>query len=236
VTITGTGFKDLGLTTPTVSFTPIAGGARTWRGQCHGGLRHRAHGGDPRRHGSGRRRYFEPRHDGLRLLREPRQHRGAGGRRRRGRWRRLPLRDPADQLSGPVRGTPEGWLDHHHHGSGFEDPGLSLTGVTFEPTDGGAAAALDGDSATVVSDSVITVVTPDATAAAGGAGTLDTTVTAAFDDSQAPGESVLSAPAAAGDTAYAFGVPVVNSVAPAVGGLTEAIPSPSPGPASRILR
>ncbi|MGD0748262.1 MAG: IPT/TIG domain-containing protein [Acidimicrobiales bacterium] len=221
VTITGTGFKDLGLTTPTVSFTPIAGGGQDLAGAnatvvsdteltvVTPDATAAAGAGTSSLDTTVSVSFVNPGNTAVPVDATA----AAGG---DAFLFGTPLINSVAPSAGPLKGGSTITIT----GSGFEDPGLSLTGVTFEPTDGGAAAALDGDSATVVSDSVITVVTPDATAAAGGAGTLDTTVTAAFDDSQAPGESVLSAPAAAGDTAYAFGVPVVNSVAPAVGGLT----------------
>ncbi len=225
VTITGTGFQDLGLTTPTVTFTPVAGGGSTAAGvdgtaatvvsdteltvvtpdvTADAGV------GNSSLDTTVSVSFVNPGNTGVPV--DATVAAGGGDAFLFG----TPLITSVAPTGGPLTGGSTLTIT----GSGFEDPGLSLTGVTFEPTGGGGAGALDGVSATVVSDTEITVVTPDATAAAGGAGTLETTVTAAFDDTQAPDESVLSAPAAAGDDRYDFGAPVVNSVAPGSGGLT----------------
>ena len=105
------------------------------------------------------------------------------------------------------------------NGSGFDDPDLTLTGVSFQPSGGGAALA--GTDFRVASDDQITVTTPDAVDAAGGASMLATTVTATFDDTSGTGAPTLdSSPKMAGANDYVFGQPVVDSVSAPSGSLS----------------
>ena len=223
VTITGTGFSDLGLTTPTVTFTPVAGSGSSAGGEdgfdvtvvsdteltvltpdATADVATGTSSLDTTVSAS----FVNPGNSAVPV--DATVAAGGGDAFLFG----TPLITSVAPSAGPLKGGATITIT----GSGFEDPGLSLTGVTFDTE--GDAIVLDGISATVVSDSEITVVTPDATTGAGAAGTLDTTVTAAFDDAQAPDESVLSAPEAAGDDGYDFGAPVLDSVSPVGGGLT----------------
>ena len=102
-------------------------------------------------------------------------------------------------------------------GSGFQDTGLTLNTVAFDPTT--TAAALDGGHATVVSDTEITVTAPDATASADGKATLGAKVKVTFDDPDAQDATIAALPADADDDAYSFGVPVIDSITPAAGPL-----------------
>ena len=104
-------------------------------------------------------------------------------------------------------------------GSGFEDPNLSLDSVSFDGIAAGSTS-IPTTGASVVSDTEIDVTAPDATSAAGGAATFDSTVDVEFDDSTDPaGPTVPAAPAALGDDEYDFGAPVVTSVEPGAGPL-----------------
>ena len=221
VTVTGTGFQDLGLTTPTVTFTPTAGGAGldgtgatvvsdTELTVVTPDATAAAGAGTSSLDTTVTVSFVNPDNTADPVLATVAS--GGGDAFLFG----TPLITSVAPSAGPLTGGTTVTIT----GSGFQDPGLSFTGVTFDPAGGGQATPLSGGSATVLSDTEITVVTPDATTAAGTEATLATTVTAVFDNRQTPGESVLTVPAAAGDNGYDFGVPLVNSVAPVDGGVT----------------
>ena len=104
-------------------------------------------------------------------------------------------------------------------GSGFQNPALTFTAVSFDPT--GTPPAIDGVNPVVVSDTEIDVTAPDATGSAAGEASVDAIVTVTYDVTGSPSHAVDdSVPAVAGADAYQFGAPVtVDSVAPAAGPL-----------------
>ncbi len=90
-------------------------------------------------------------------------------------------------------------------GSGFDEPGLTLTGVNFDPggdSEGSAAFSADPDQIHVVSDTEIEVTAPDATAAADGAPHLQTTITVTFTDTE--GSEIDSVPSTEGANEYTY--------------------------------
>ena len=125
----------------------------------------------------------------------------------------VPVIDQVTPAAGPLTGGTTVTLT----GSGFQDSGLTLDGLTFDP--GGTAAALDGLDATVVSDTEITVTTPDATEAADGKATLATQIQVKFTDPSDPGVPVLAAYSTSADNHYTFGAPVIGLVSPQAGPL-----------------
>ena len=126
-----------------------------------------------------------------------------------------PVVDSIEPEGGPLAGG----TDITITGSGFQDPNLSLAGVSFDPADD-PSADLQGTTATVVSDTEITVTTPDATEAADGKSDLDTTVDVSFDDSADPGTPVQAIASSSGTDSYHFGDPVIDSVSPVAGSLS----------------
>ena len=91
------------------------------------------------------------------------------------------------------------------NGSGFDEPGLTLTGVNFDPngdSEGSAAFSADPDQIDIVSDTEIKVTAPDATAAADGEPHLQTTVTVTFADTE--GSKIDSVPSAEGANEYTY--------------------------------
>ena len=126
-----------------------------------------------------------------------------------------PVIDAIEPSAGPLAGGNRVKIT----GSGFENPDLSLHGVAFDPlTDTDGSQAMTGVSPVVVSDTEVDVTAPDATAAAAGSPNIDSTVTILFDltDGSSIDDSV---PAKAGDNAYAFGTPTIDSVQPTAGPL-----------------
>ena len=129
----------------------------------------------------------------------------------------VPTIDSVSPAAGPLNGGNTVTIT----GSGFQGAGLTLTSASFDPTtDTNGSAALAGTSATVVSDSVITVTAPNATTAAAGKATLATRIGASFADSAHPGIPVVALPASPGDNAYTFGSPMVTAVSPPGGPIT----------------
>ena len=86
---------------------------------------------------------------------------------------------------------------------------------TFDPT---GAAALAGSSATVVSDTEITVTAPNATSA-GGKPDIHSLVDVYFDDPSDPANLIASSATSTGANAYLFGAPEISSVSPPAGPL-----------------
>jgi hypothetical protein len=127
-----------------------------------------------------------------------------------------PTIDLVTPAGGPLDGANTVTID----GSGFEDTGLALDYVSFDPvgdTDG--SEVIYGVDATVVSDSEITVTAPDATAAADGKSILESQITASFTDSEDSDVTVTSLSGSSDDTDYTFGAPVIDSIAPGSGPL-----------------
>ena len=120
-----------------------------------------------------------------------------------------------DPIGGPLAGANQLTIT----GSGFEDPGLTLNGVFFDPAGDTGTQGIEGTGATVVSNTEITVTAPNATAAAAGAPDLATDVSIAFDDPSDPGNLIASDPATASDNGYLFGAPVIDSISPPAGPL-----------------
>jgi hypothetical protein len=106
-------------------------------------------------------------------------------------------------------------------GSGFQNPDLSLNGVIFNYGPDDSGTSLPGTNVQVVSDNEIDVTAPDATAAAGSAGNLDTEVVAQFSDAVDPSDTdvISSQPTTAGADDYTFGAPEIDSITPAAGPL-----------------
>ncbi len=112
---------------------------------------------------------------------------------------------PAVTSVSPADGPLGGGVTVQIFGSGFTTPDLSLSQVVFDPagdTDGSEAFA--STSAQVVSDTEIDVTTPSASAAAGAASSLDTTVTPVFQVARGSGPPVDAVAAGAGANDYQF--------------------------------
>src|SRR6202034_1906554 len=129
-----------------------------------------------------------------------------------------PVIDSVEPGAGPLAGGNTVVIT----GSGFENPDLTFSKVVFDPSSdesGDLSNAIDGVSATVVSDTEIDVTAPDATPAANGASSLDAEVYAEFDVTADPSQPDDSVPAATDDNDYSFGRPVIDSVEPGAGPL-----------------
>ena len=103
-------------------------------------------------------------------------------------------------------------------GSGFEDPGFKLDGVSFSAVSN-ASTTLDGVNGVVVSNTEITVTAPDATTAAGGVDDLATTVELSFEDTAEADAIVQADPSSPGADSYEYGAPIIDSVSPSGGSL-----------------
>jgi hypothetical protein len=88
---------------------------------------------------------------------------------------------------------------------GFENSGLTLAAVSFDPTaDATGAQAIDGTGATVLSNTEIQVTTPNLLADDPGKADMTTNVTAVFDVTGVSGAQVDSTPGAPGSDVYEF--------------------------------
>jgi hypothetical protein len=128
---------------------------------------------------------------------------------------------PSIDSVSPAGGPLDGGNTVTINGSGFEDSGLTLDSVSFDPvgdTDG--SEAIDGVDATVVSDNEITVTAPNANSAAKGQSILESQITASFTDSEDSNATVTSLSGSADDTDYTFGAPVIDSISPSSGPLS----------------
>ena len=99
---------------------------------------------------------------------------------------------------------------------------MALDHVVFVPSGDVEGPDLVGTDATVVSDTEITVTTPDATPDAGGKSVLNTGVVLFFQDPANPGnvnDDILSDPNTTSANAYLFGTPQIDSISPSVGSL-----------------
>jgi hypothetical protein len=121
----------------------------------------------------------------------------------------------------PVAGKLTGGNEVVITGTGFENPDLTLQGVGFDPvSDTDGSDVLAGTGTQVVSDTEITVATPDATSAAAGGATVSTNVLVTFDDDQDPSTTVEAKPETSAEDSYVFGAPVIDSVSPTTGSTT----------------
>jgi IPT/TIG domain len=124
-----------------------------------------------------------------------------------------PLVTSITPVAGPLAGGNEVVIT----GTGLDNPDLNLSGVVFDPAD--ETGAIDGASPTVVSDTEVTVTAPDATAAAAGKASLDTTLFLEYDDAADPDVPVLSTPAQTAADDYIFGAPEIDMVQATAGPL-----------------
>ena len=114
----------------------------------------------------------------------------------------------------PTKGNQDGGQVVTITGQDFQNPKLVLDSVEFTPIGAGDAAPIEGIDPQVVSDTTITVTTPDVTGAADGAASLATEVEAIFDNPGASDVPVTAAVAAGGSDSFTFDAPTITEITP----------------------